>query len=65
LSAPQTANERSRGLPLAGEVMRWLFTGKGMLTNGPSIVTAFVKILEESATPTFAPSSFNRRRFYS
>jgi choline dehydrogenase len=28
----QTANERSRGLPLAGEVMRWLFTGKGMLT---------------------------------
>jgi choline dehydrogenase len=23
----QTANERSRGLPLAGEVMRWLFTG--------------------------------------
>jgi choline dehydrogenase len=28
----QTANERSRGLPLAGEVMRWLFAGKGMLT---------------------------------
>src|SRR6266436_4989829 len=24
----QTANERSRGLPLAGEVMRWLITGK-------------------------------------
>jgi hypothetical protein len=33
----QTANERSRGLPLAGEVMRWLFTGKGMLTHSPSI----------------------------
>jgi len=47
----QTANERSRGLPLAAEVMRWLFTGKGMLTYGPSIVTASVKILEESATP--------------
>jgi hypothetical protein len=28
----QTANERPRGLPLASEVMRWLFTGKGMLT---------------------------------
>jgi choline dehydrogenase len=28
----QTANERSRGLPLASEVMQWLFTGKGMLT---------------------------------
>ena len=31
----QTANERSRGLPLAGEVMRWLITGKGILTNSP------------------------------
>jgi hypothetical protein len=26
------AVERSRGLPFAGEVMRWLFTGKGILT---------------------------------
>src|SRR5256714_321975 len=32
----QTANERSRSLPLAGEVMRWLLTGKGMLTYSPS-----------------------------
>ena len=58
----QTANERSRGLPLAGEVMRWLFTGKGMLTYSPSIVAASVKVLEESATPdmqvTVAPGSF-------
>jgi choline dehydrogenase len=58
----QTANERSRGLPLAGEVVRWLFTGKGMLTYSPSIVAASVKVLDESATPdvqvTFAPGSF-------
>src|SRR5207253_1235554 len=58
----QTANERSRGLPLAGEVIRWLITGKGMLTYSPSIVAASVKVLEESATPdmqvTFAPGSF-------
>src|SRR5262249_53704085 len=58
----QTANERSRGLPLAGEVMRWLFTGKGMLTYSPSIVSASAKVLEESATPdtqvTFAPGNF-------
>ncbi len=58
----QTANERSRGLPFAGEVMRWLFTGKGMLTYSPSIVAASAKVLEESATPdmqcTFAPGSF-------
>jgi hypothetical protein len=25
----QTANKRSRDLPLASEVMRWLFTGEG------------------------------------
>jgi hypothetical protein len=31
--------------------MRWLFTGKGMLTYSPSIVAASVKVLEESATP--------------
>ena len=58
----QTANERSRGLPLAGEVMRWLFTGRSILTYSPSIVAASVKVLEESATPdmqvTFAPGSF-------
>jgi choline dehydrogenase len=47
----QTANERSRGLLLAGEVMRWLFTGKGMLTYSPSIIAASVKVLEELATP--------------
>jgi len=58
----QTANERSRGLPLAGEIVRWLVTGKGMLTYSPSIVAASVKVLEGSATPdvqvTFAPGSF-------
>ena len=61
-SASATANERSRGLPLAGEVMRWLVTGKGMLSYSPSLVAASVKVLEESATPdvqiTFAPGSF-------
>src|SRR5216684_3804679 len=45
----QTANERSRGLPLAGEVMRWLITGKGMLTYSPSIVAASVKVLADAA----------------
>jgi choline dehydrogenase len=58
----QTANEKSRGLPLLGEIIRWLVTGKGMLTYSPSLVAASVKVLEESATPdmqiTFAPGSF-------
>jgi choline dehydrogenase len=42
--------------------MRWLMTGKGMLSYSPSIVAASVKVLESSATPdtqcTFAPGSF-------
>ncbi len=50
----QTANERSRGLPLAGEVVRWLVTGKGMLTYSPSIVAASVKVLEEFGDPRCA-----------
>ena len=58
----QTANEKSRGMPLLGEIIRWLVTGKGMLTYSPSLVAASVKVLEESATPdmqiTFAPGSF-------
>jgi choline dehydrogenase len=57
-----TANEKARGLPLAGEVIRYLVTGKGMLTYSASLVAASVKILPESATPdvqiSFAPGSF-------
>ncbi|MGE0259566.1 MAG: GMC family oxidoreductase [Alphaproteobacteria bacterium] len=57
-----TANERARGLPLAGELMRYALTGKGMLTYSASLVAASVKILPESATPdvqiSFAPGSF-------
>jgi hypothetical protein len=40
--------------------MRWLFTGKGMLTYSPSIVAASVKVLEESATPDPTPLSPRR-----
>src|SRR5579884_269363 len=58
----RTANERARGLPLAGEVLRYLVTGKGMLTYSASLIAASVKILPESATPdvqiSFAPGSF-------
>jgi choline dehydrogenase len=57
-----TANEKSRGLPLVGEVIRYLVTGKGMLTYSASLCAASVKVLEESATPdvqcSFAPGSF-------
>jgi choline dehydrogenase len=58
----RTLNEKSRGLGLAGEVARYLVTGRGMLTYAASLVCASVKVLEESATPDiqaqFAPGSF-------
>ena len=57
-----TVNERSRGLPLAAEVLRYLVTGKGMLTYSASLAAASIKVLEESATPdvqcSIAPGSF-------
>ncbi|HTW52585.1 MAG TPA: GMC family oxidoreductase N-terminal domain-containing protein, partial [Stellaceae bacterium] len=57
-----TANERARGVGLAGEVLKYVFTGKGMLTYSASLAAASVKVLEESATPdiqcSFAPGSF-------
>jgi choline dehydrogenase len=57
-----TVNERSRGIPLAAEVLRYLVTGKGMLTYSASLCAASVEVLEESATPdvqcVFAPASY-------
>jgi choline dehydrogenase len=46
-----TLNERSRGLPFCGELLRYLFTGTGMLTYAASLVAVSAKVLEESATP--------------
>jgi choline dehydrogenase len=65
----KTLNETSRGLPFAGEVLRYLFCGTGMLTYAASLVAASVKVLEESATPdvqcllasgSFAPGPIRR-----
>jgi choline dehydrogenase len=57
-----TANEKSRGLPFMGELVRYLFAGTGLLTYAASLVCASVKVLEESATPDvqilFANASF-------
>ena len=57
-----TMNERSRGLGLAGEVMRYVLTGRGILTYAASLVAASVKVLPESATPDvqalFASASY-------
>ncbi len=62
VSGTWTVNERSRGVALAGEVLRYLVTGKGMLTYSASLAAASVKVLEELATPdvqcSIAPGSF-------
>ena len=42
---PPTSARAACRLP--AEVMRWLFSGKGMLSYSPSIVAASVKVLEE------------------
>jgi choline dehydrogenase len=57
-----TVNERSKGLALVREVLRYAVTGTGILSYSASLVHAFAKVLEESATPdvqlAFAPGSF-------
>jgi len=57
-----TLNEKSRGLGLAGEVLRYALTGKGILTYAASLVAASVKVLPESDTPDvqalFASASY-------
>ena len=58
----RTLNEKSRGVLFAGELLRYVFSGTGMLTYGASLVAASVKVLQESATPDiqalFAPGSY-------
>ena len=44
-------NQMSRGVGLAGQVLRYVATGTGILTYGVSLVAASVKVLEEAATP--------------
>ena len=44
-------NGQSRGLGLAAQVLRYIATGRGILTYAASLVAASVKVLEESATP--------------
>lgn len=44
-------NQQSRGLGLAGQVLRYVASGTGILTYAASLVAASVKVLPESATP--------------
>ena len=57
-----TLNERSRGLRFAGEILKYVAAGRGMLTYAASLVAASMKVLPESATPDvqalFASASY-------
>ncbi len=57
-----TLNERSRGIRFAGELMKYVLNGRGMLTYAASLIAASVKVLPESATPDaqilFASASY-------
>ena len=58
----RTFNERSKGLPLLWETVRYATTRTGLLTAAPGNVSASVKIMPGVATPdvqySFAPASY-------
>ncbi|MET0167417.1 MAG: GMC family oxidoreductase N-terminal domain-containing protein [Vicinamibacterales bacterium] len=57
-----TLNERTHGLALAAEVIKYALSGKGLLTLGASTCAAFVKSNASRTSPdlqlSFAPASF-------
>ncbi len=57
-----TMNERTRGLALGAELLKYLFRSKGLLTVGASTCAAFVRSHPGRTTPdlqlSFAPASF-------
>jgi choline dehydrogenase len=58
----ETINERVRGLKLAGEVAKWMFTRKGILALSPTLVYAFWRshpdIANSDIQLTFTPASY-------
>jgi choline dehydrogenase len=60
-------NEKSRGLPLVAEVLRYAFTRKGLLTTAPSHAGGYFKTRPGLATPDmqlyFAPASYMPGRY--
>ena len=58
----ETINERVRGLKLASEVAKWVFTRKGILALSPTLVYAFWRshpdIVNSDIQLTFTPASY-------
>ena len=59
----RSINEMSRGVRLAGEVAKWVFTGRGALTFGVSSAQVFCRSREGLASPDiqllFSPASYD------
>jgi len=51
VTKPITLNEKTRGLSLVREVVRWGLTGGGVLSYGAGIIFGFVKTRPELETP--------------
>jgi len=62
-----TLNERSRGLALAGQVLRYALTGRGLLSVPPSHAGGFLRSRPDLAVPDtqlfFAPASYPPGRY--
>jgi choline dehydrogenase len=60
-------NQLSRGVRLAGEVVRWVTTGRGALTFGVSSAQVFCRSREGLASPDiqllFSPASYDEQKF--
>lgn len=60
-------NEYARGLRLAGEVAKWMITGKGALTFGVSSAQVFARSRDGLASPDiqllFSPASYDESVF--
>ncbi|MEZ5856872.1 MAG: GMC family oxidoreductase N-terminal domain-containing protein [Hyphomicrobiaceae bacterium] len=60
-------NQLSRGLPLVGEIAKWVTTGKGALTFGVSSAQCFTRSREGLASPDiqllFSPASYDPTKF--
>ncbi len=51
IARPITLNERSRGLAFAGEMLRYAFTRRGLLTTTPGVIAGFVRTRADLAAP--------------
>jgi choline dehydrogenase len=63
VTKPESVNELARGLPLVGQIAKYLTTRKGLLAMSPAQVFAFTRTREELETPDiqfhFLPASMD------